>query len=104
MLGLAGVPSALMLLGMIFMPESPRWLVFHGREEKAKRALAKVRAATSVEAELESIKEDFEKQKKFKLGELPEQYKCLYSIFRNATHAHAEIMWFCSLLLHFIIL
>ncbi len=70
MLGLASVPSLLMLLGMLFMPETPRWLVFHGKEEKAKRALAKVRAASSVETELESIKEDFEKQKKLKLGEI----------------------------------
>ncbi len=69
MLGLAGVPSLLMLIGLVFMPESPRWLVFHGKEEKARKALAKVREATSVEIELESIKDDFEKQKKFKLGE-----------------------------------
>ena len=69
MLGLAGVPSILMLLGMLFMPESPRWLVYHGKEEKARKALLKVRSADLVQAELDSIREDFEKQKKLKLGE-----------------------------------
>mmetsp|Transcript_47915 Transcript_47915/g.126862 ORF Transcript_47915/g.126862 Transcript_47915/m.126862 type:complete len:538 (-) Transcript_47915:126-1739(-) len=33
MLGLGGLPSALLLVGMLFLPESPRWLVHYARDE-----------------------------------------------------------------------
>jgi sugar porter (SP) family MFS transporter len=35
MLGLAAVPSLILLLGMVFMPETPRYLVHAGEEETA---------------------------------------------------------------------
>ncbi len=35
MLGLAGVPSLILLAGMLFMPETPRYLVHAGEEETA---------------------------------------------------------------------
>ncbi len=36
-------PALILLVGMIFMPFSPRWLVHHGREEEARRNLANLR-------------------------------------------------------------
>lgn len=39
MLGLAGVPSALQLVGMLFMPESQRWLAKRHRDEQCQRVL-----------------------------------------------------------------
>ncbi|MDB5117319.1 MAG: xylE [Mucilaginibacter sp.] len=42
MFGLGVVPSALFLLGVIFLPESPRWLVKAGKEEKAALILNKI--------------------------------------------------------------
>lgn len=37
-------PALILLVGMIFMPFTPRWLIHHGREEEARRTLAKLRA------------------------------------------------------------
>ncbi|EAQ83441.1 hypothetical protein CHGG_09845 [Chaetomium globosum CBS 148.51] len=36
-------PALLLLVGMIFMPFSPRWLIHHGREEEARKVLADLR-------------------------------------------------------------
>ncbi|KAF9876565.1 hypothetical protein CkaCkLH20_05973 [Colletotrichum karsti] len=36
-------PAAVLLVGMIWMPFSPRWLIHHGREEEARRNLANLR-------------------------------------------------------------
>lgn len=68
MLGLAGLPSLLMFVGLLFMPESPRWLVFHGRREKAKRVLAKIHHQHAVEPELMNIVRDYEEHKKLRLS------------------------------------
>ena len=70
MLGLGGVPSVLMFIGLLFMPESPRWLVFRGKTEKARAVLGKLRRHQhEVETELESIFKDFKQHKQSKLGD-----------------------------------
>jgi MFS transporter, SP family, sugar:H+ symporter len=43
MLGLAAVPSLVLLLGMAFMPETPRFLVRTGEEDEAREVLDEVR-------------------------------------------------------------
>lgn len=37
-------PALVLFFGMLFMPFSPRWLVHHGREDEARRVLARLRA------------------------------------------------------------
>ena len=60
LLGLAAIPGALLVLGMIAMPESPRWLVQKGAEKAARNALALVRPPADIEAEVREIREDIE--------------------------------------------
>lgn len=52
MLGLAAIPSAIMFIGFLELPESPRWLANKGRYEDALGVLEDLRA-TKAEAESE---------------------------------------------------
>jgi sugar porter (SP) family MFS transporter len=55
MLGLAVVPGALLGLGMLAMPETPRWLAKHGHDEAARGVLARIRGTLNVQAEFQDI-------------------------------------------------
>jgi sugar porter (SP) family MFS transporter len=57
MLGLAFVPGAILGLGMIRMPESPRWLAEHGQSDLARRVLARIRGTENVESEWQEIQD-----------------------------------------------
>lgn len=65
------LPGALLLIGIIFQNESPRWLVEKNRIEDARKALATVRAlpfnSDLVERELEDIIDDFNGHEKMPL-------------------------------------
>jgi sugar porter (SP) family MFS transporter len=58
MLGVAVIPGAALVLGMLPMPESPRWLMKHGRAAEAGAALRRVRHDEQVETELREIAAD----------------------------------------------
>jgi sugar porter (SP) family MFS transporter len=61
MFGITAVPSLLFLLGMLIVPESPRWLVKNGHPEKALKILAKIGGddyARQVLASIESTLEN----------------------------------------------
>lgn len=49
------IPAVLMLLGLLKLPESPRWLVTHGREADARALLQRLRRPDEVESELAEI-------------------------------------------------
>jgi SP family galactose:H+ symporter-like MFS transporter len=55
MLGLAVVPGLILGIGMLLMPETPRWLARRGRSEQARGVLEKIRGTGDVVAELQDI-------------------------------------------------
>lgn len=57
MLGLAIVPGALLILVMLTMPETPRWLLGHGRRDAAVASLTKVRGSRGIDAAIDEIQE-----------------------------------------------
>jgi MFS transporter, SP family, sugar:H+ symporter len=66
MLGLAAIPSLVLLVGMAFMPETPRFLVRSGEEDEARDVLEEVRSdgsrADEPERKIEEIREVDEKE------------------------------------------
>lgn len=60
MFGLGVIPAALFLFGILFLPESPRWLVKMGKEEKALRILGKIESAEHVGATVNEIRKSVE--------------------------------------------
>lgn len=55
MLGLAAVPAIILLLGVLRLPESPRFLVKKGFEKEAKEVLTLIREKDEIEPELKEI-------------------------------------------------
>jgi sugar porter (SP) family MFS transporter len=56
MLGLAVVPGALLGIGMLFLPETPRYLARHNNYDLARKVLAKIRGTQDVDTEFTEIK------------------------------------------------
>jgi len=55
MFGVTAIPAALFFLGMLAVPESPRWLAKKGRKEKARGVLARLGGADYADAALAEI-------------------------------------------------
>jgi SP family xylose:H+ symportor-like MFS transporter len=55
MFGLGVIPSVVFLIGVIWLPESPRWLMKAGQAEKAKQVLNKIGAPAFVDTTLKAI-------------------------------------------------
>src|SRR5918997_1327492 len=69
MLGLAVIPALVLLIGMYFMPETPRWLVSQDRDDEARDVLRRDRSEEAVEKEIRDIRE-VEEQEEGGLREL----------------------------------
>jgi SP family arabinose:H+ symporter-like MFS transporter len=63
MLGACAIPSVLFLLLILFVPESPRWLLKQGRQAEAKSLLVRILGATETDRELQEIKNTFSEHK-----------------------------------------
>ncbi|XBS68436.1 sugar porter family MFS transporter [Acerihabitans sp. KWT182] len=56
MLAIPAIPGALLWIGMLFMPESPRYFLKKGLENQARKVLGRLRSQDEIEFEVKEIK------------------------------------------------
>jgi len=61
MFGLAVIPAAIFALGMLYLPESPRWLARSGNRESARTVLMRIRGTADVNAEMQEVEGTLDK-------------------------------------------
>jgi len=79
MLGFGILPSIVMCIGLLFLFETPRWLVFHCKVDKAWEVMRKIRNDDMVEKELSDIVNDYEVTSKNILGEKCREWWHVYT-------------------------
>lgn len=57
MLGVAALPAIGFFLGLLFIPESPRWLISHGQREKGHRVLARIYGRLQADVEVKAVED-----------------------------------------------
>jgi SP family galactose:H+ symporter-like MFS transporter len=62
MLGLAAIPAIILGVGMLPLPDTPRWLINHNEPDNARKVLKRIRGKHDVEGEVNEIQEGLKKQ------------------------------------------
>jgi SP family galactose:H+ symporter-like MFS transporter len=62
MLGLAAIPAIILGVGMLPLPDTPRWLINHNESDNARKVLKRIRGKDYVEGEVNEIQEGLKKQ------------------------------------------
>jgi sugar porter (SP) family MFS transporter len=55
MLGIESLPAATYFFAMLIVPESPRWLILHGRKDEAREILEKITPAQRIDTKIAEI-------------------------------------------------
>jgi SP family galactose:H+ symporter-like MFS transporter len=55
------IPAVILLIGVIFLPETPRWLMSKGREDESRRVLGKIEQPELIETAISQMKEELAK-------------------------------------------
>jgi len=61
------IPAIIMFVGMLFLPETPRWLISNNNEDKCRDVLQKVEEPQLVEEVISKMKSDLETDRKNKV-------------------------------------
>ena len=68
MLGIETIPALLYFVTVLFIPESPRWLIMHGKNEKAIKIMTRMGGSGYAENEYKEIKKAIVTESKENLG------------------------------------
>jgi SP family galactose:H+ symporter-like MFS transporter len=63
MLGLAAIPAVILGVGMLPLPDTPRWLINHNEPDNARKVLKRIRGKDDVEDEVKEIQDSLKKQR-----------------------------------------
>jgi SP family galactose:H+ symporter-like MFS transporter len=63
MLGLAAIPAVVLGIGMLPLPDTPRWLINHDEADNARKVLKRIQGKDNVEGEIKEIQDSLKKQR-----------------------------------------
>ena len=90
------IPAIILSVGMLFFPESPRWLIDHDREEEALQILADVHGKGDKDHELVRLEyAEIREQVAFEKAEGAKSYMDLFkpTVFRRVGLGTSLQMW-----------
>jgi len=74
MLGIETLPALFYFFGMFLVPESPRWQIMKGQEQKAKITLQKILSESEIQQQIKEVKESLEQDQEEKQVSLKELF------------------------------